>query len=382
MNILMVSDRPNVPVTAGNRSFIHALCELFSVKGYEVHFLFIVEPSQRQSGDVEVMREYWGCRLHIYNVSAWTKSLRSLLVRWRWWFCNGYYHCDDYYPQGLHRFVNKLNHEYGFDACFVNYYYLTKLFIKTSIPRKGLITHDYFAYKNLLIGGKHIYLNTNAHQEAIAMQRSPHIFALNEEEACYFKRLSPQSTVHNIYSYYKYSAQPLFGNHNILFLSGSNKFNQDGIKWFIAHVLPLITNLCSDARLVIGGSICNVLRKMSLPKEVVLEGFVQSPEEFYKKGDIAINPISQGTGLKIKTFEAVSFDKVTVVHPHSQTGIYKPEEAPLYVSDKPEEWAEFIIGTWNDPNSILDIKKRNKEYIEDMDEEIWKQYSQFLHGEQ
>ena len=202
----------------------------------------------------------------------------------------------------------------------MNYYYLSKLLVQTDIPRKGLITHDYFAYKNLLIGGKHIYLNTNAHQEAIAMQRSPHIFALNEEEAIYFKRLSPLSVVHNIYSFYQYHAQPLCYNHNIVFLSGDNQFNQKGIRWFVESVFLKLQEIFPDVKLVVGGKICNFLRSQNLPEGIELCGFIEKPCEFYKVGDIAINPISQGTGLKIKTFESISFDKITEV---SQVNIYQ-----------------------------------------------------------
>lgn len=374
----MVSDRPNVPVTAGNRSFIHALCRLLASKGHEVHFLFVVEPAQRKSGDVEAMRAWWGERLHCHYVPAWAKLLRSLKVRWRWWFCHGHYHCDDYYPRGLHRQVNALHREYGFGACLVNYYYLSRLFTLTAIPRKGMITHDCFAYKDLLVGGRHVYLNTTAHQEAIAMQRSPHVFALNEEEAAYFKRLSPRSSVHNVYSYYEYHAQPVRGNHDILFLSGGNVFNREGIRWFLAEVFPLVVERCKDARLLVGGSICNVLREMQLPDAVVLQGYVDNAVDFYSQGDVAINPISNGTGLKIKTFEAISYDKVTVVHPHSVVGIYKPSEAPLFVSASPEEWADFIVGVWAAPERMAAVKRRNKEYIEAMDEEIWRQYDNFL----
>lgn len=49
------------------------------------------------------------------------------------------------------------------------------------------------------------------------MQRSPHIFALNSDEAIYFSKLSPLSKIYNIYSYFDYHPTNIVGNHNILF---------------------------------------------------------------------------------------------------------------------------------------------------------------------
>lgn len=380
MKILIVSDRPNVPVTAGNRSFINSLALFFKSQGHEVHFLFIHEYGVNSEEELIDLYRFWGDNLHIYKTSLFNKILRSVKIRFRWWFEKGYYHCDDYYPRGLHKYVYSLNERYNFDACLVNYYYLSKLLVQTDIPRKGLITHDYFAYKNLLIGGKHIYLNTNAHQEAIAMQRSPHIFALNEEEAIYFKRLSPLSVVHNIYSFYQYHAQPLCYNHNIVFLSGDNQFNQKGIKWFVESVFLKLQEIFPDVKLVVGGKICNFLRSQNLPEGIELCGFIEKPCEFYKVGDIAINPISQGTGLKIKTFESISFDKITIVHPHSTIGIFDRSHAPLLVSENPEQWILFFEKLWTDKVFLKEMKSKNRIYLKRMNEEIVRQYNLFLNS--
>lgn len=88
------------------------------------------------------------------------------------------------------------------------------------------------------------------------MQRSPHIFALNSDEAIYFSKLSPLSKIYNIYSYFDYHPTNIVGNHNILFLSGSNVYNINGINWFIKQIWSKIKEQFKDANLIIGGSIC------------------------------------------------------------------------------------------------------------------------------
>lgn len=74
---------------------------------------------------------------------------------------------------------------------------------------------------------------------------------------------------------------------------------------------------------MVGGSICKMLSGLSDIDGVKVLGYIDSPANFYAQGDVAINPVYQGTGLKIKTFESISFDKVVMVHPHSMAGIFK-----------------------------------------------------------
>ena len=104
-------------------------------------------------------------------------------------------------------------------------------------------------------------------------------------------------------------------------------------------------------------------------------------EAFYSQGDIVINPTYQGTGLKIKTFEAISFDKVTIVHPHSMTGVFKKDTAPLMSSERPQDWVGFLENIWENPDCIMSVKERNKVYLEEMNEYIVKEYKRFLKAE-
>lgn len=217
-----------------------------------------------------------------------------------------------------------------------------------------------------------------ADTEAKAMQRCPHIFALQEVEAGYFQLLSPNSEVYNLYGKYEYHPQPVVGNHNLLFLSGNNEFNQNGINWFIKDIFPFIRKIFPDAQLVVGGSICKMLSGLSDIDGVKVLGYIDSPANFYAQGDVAINPVYQGTGLKIKTFESISFDKVVMVHPHSMAGIFKKDNAPLFASTNPIEWVEYLGRIWDNVAEINNVKIRNKVYLEEMDEFVIAEYKRFL----
>lgn len=383
MNILIVSKCPTHPTTAGNRRFIYEQVELFKRMGHNVHFLFIKEEalSSARKGNEDVitpMRQYWGNNFHLYIVGKFQKLWFNLLKRYRNITNKGYIKCDDTYPHGLHKLINELDDKYHFDACLVNYFYLTKVFKYIHIPQKVLVTHDYFAYKDILVGSKNILNPTTADQEAIAMQRSPYILALNNEEQVYFRKLSPKSTVLNVYSIYSYHEQNVAGNKNLLFLSGPNMYNLNGLKWFMNEIFPSIIKSFPDVRLLIGGSICKELDTYKNNINIELLGFIENQDDFYSKADVVINPTYQGTGLKIKTFESISYGKVTMVHPHSMIGIYQKDKAPIFASEKAEKWVDYLRDIWNHPEKLTAVKGLDKEYLKNMNRYIIEQYKKFL----
>lgn len=67
-----------------------------------------------------------------------------------------------------------------------------------------------------------------------------------------------------------------------------------------------------------------------------------------------------------------------MVHPHSMTGIYNKENAPIFASETPQEWLDFLRKIWNDKKYAETIRKNNKIYIENMNKYITEQFKYFL----
>jgi hypothetical protein len=61
---------------------------------------------------------------------------------------------------------------------------------------------------------------------------------------------------------------------------------------------------------VLAGTICRVgLKLKSMPFDF---GVVDAPEDFYRHVDCCINPMTGGTGLKIKTIEALAYGRPVI----------------------------------------------------------------------
>ena len=101
-------------------------------------------------------------------------------------------------------------------------------------------------------------------------------------------------------------------------------------------------------------------------------------EQFYALGDIAINPVYQGTGLKIKTFEALSYGKVTIVHPHSAEGIYDKFNAPIIQCKTPSEYATHLIEMLSNIEKRKEISNKSIEYIHSLNLYIAQQYKEVI----
>lgn len=383
MRILIVSKCPTHPVVAGNCKFIFNQVELFKKMGHDVYFLFVQEKALRKKNRgadnvLEELEKYWGNHLFVFTINVANKLWINGLMKYRKCFNNGYMKCDDEYPWGLTHFISNLQDKMNFDCCIANYYNMTKFLKKVHFPLTAITTHDYFSFKNLLIGEKKTWMATTPDEEAKGLQRSANIFALNTEEAIFFSKLSPKSKVYNVFSTFKYVETPVVGNHNILYLSSSNPFSINGLNWFLKEIYPFILKRFDDISLMIGGSICKALDIEQLPPHVKLLGIVDDPLDFFKTADVSINPTYQGTGLKIKTFESVAYGKIVMTHPHSMIGIYNSAESPVFASTNAKEWVDELAKCWGESGYIEKCKQKNKNYIDEMNSFVEMQYVSFF----
>ena len=349
--ILIISPSYTHPTTAGNRKCILDYCTLLSEMGHEIYFLLISDDKLDNYAYTE-SQSYWGNKFFHYQSSPFRCLKRHIINRIRKHIFNYYWKIDDWCPNGICKYINNLNKKYNFDAAIVNYVYLSKIVQDINIKKVVLYTHDCFLHKSKRVGFNADF-SLEPSEESKGLMRCKNILSIQENETQLFRYLSPLSNVYTVYSYFKYDELPLTGNMNLLFFSGPNVFNVNGIKHFIFNIYPHLKNEIPQIKLLVGGKICDVIKKWDLPNDIELKGEYDNQEEFYRLGDIAINPVYQGTGLKIKTFESLSYGRITIVHEHSCEGVYKKETSPLLIANTSENYIKHI-------NTYIDIEARRK----------------------
>ena len=138
------------------------------------------------------------------------------------------------------------------------------------------------------------------------------------------------------------------------YIGSANPFNVASVSHF-CEVLSGRT-LPQDVRLLASGSICDLLKTM--PRQpFTLLGRVKHLDEFYESIDVAINPMTGGTGLKIKTIEALSHGVAVVGTAEAFAGIETTEEAHQFVTI--EGMVDYLQGLSRDPQAVQELRQKS-----------------------
>jgi len=360
MNILIISDNPTHPTSAGNRSLILSNAEMLTSFDNNIDFLWVPLLLPAPSADeVFQMKEYWQSHLIIFK--KWKLQLFNDKFFKEFRFkLSGHYNVDDLFPFALLTFLRKLQDREKYDCVIVNYIYFSKCFCVFNNARKILLTHDVFTDCNRK--DEKAWFSTTSRQEAKALNRADIVWAVQENEADFFKSLTTREVI-TTFSYFPVKATQYIGNKALLFLSGPNKHNIAAINDFILNKFPRLYEKYPDIRLVIGGAICPEISQYKNNKYIDMVGMIKNAEEFYSLGDIVINPTFSGMGLKIKTFEAMAFGKVVICHPHSTEGIYQKEKAPVLLAETAEDYLRHLDSLFIDVDKTKCCKEKSIVYM-------------------
>lgn len=375
MKVLVVSPAPTHPTRAGNRSCILSYVELLQRLGHEVEFLYIHLPWAHQDEGIEELKAFWKDRLHVFRESVLDRVVQIIHHRLVFRLL-GRYTLDALQPFGLPATVGRLARERKVDAVIVNYWHLSGAF--EALPkgvRKILYTHDLFRDRIDRTGSS--FLSTDGATEGRAMDRSEVVLAIQEQEAADF-RSRTRSTVRTSFSHFPLDQRPFTGRKHLLYLAGPNPNNIQGIREFVHDVLPVLLERDAGIHLVIGGRICSELADLGGTRGVELQGDVDRMGDFYAQGDVAINPTRTGSGLKIKTFEAMAHGRAMICHPHCLEGIFHPDCHPILAASTPGEYADLICGLFADPPRLQELCARSLDYVRDLNTEVERSFSDAL----
>jgi glycosyltransferase involved in cell wall biosynthesis len=102
------------------------------------------------------------------------------------------------------------------------------------------------------------------------------------------------------------------------YIGADNPLNLQGMQWFIREVWPAVRREIPAARLMVSGSICD---KLKPGPGIELLGKVRDAAQAHADFLVSINPMPSGTGLKIKTVEAMACGRPVVATPAGCAGL-------------------------------------------------------------
>ena len=331
----MFTPTPTHPPIQGNRQRIFDICRALRTVGAELTVQYYATEDV-SAEEARQMREAWG---EVDIVFPRDFSPRQSLAR--------YPALDDWYDDSITEAVRRLCVRRHFDACVVNYVWYSKLFdaLPSSVVRV-LDTHDVFggrAARFAELGLTAEWFHTSAAEESKGLDRSDFVIAIQSEETALFEAAT-QARVRTVGLL---SAPDLLpaphprrsGPLKAGYIASGNPFNVSSILSF-ARALEAHTQLLDMMEFHVAGQVCAALAR--IPHRFVLHGKTESVRDFYESMDVAINPMTGGTGLKIKSIEALSFGRPLAATRDAMIGI--PTSHPGHELAGSPEIVKWLIG--------------------------------------
>lgn len=158
-------------------------------------------------------------------------------------------------------------------------------------------------------------------EELRLLRKADALIAIQREEARILKDLLPAQTV--LCAEHALEPKPVRpppDSKTVFFVGSDYAPNQMGITKFVETVWPEIRHAHPQATLEICGPVCAALPHLSKVPGVQLLGRVDELAPYYARAAVVINVALFGTGLPIKTAEAIAYGKCLVCTPPNARG--------------------------------------------------------------
>lgn len=319
-HVLIVSPIPSHPQIQGNSTRIFRLGRMWQLLGYRVHFLYFgLEGLTRK--DEKDMRRCWDFFYYLAPVGVNSEPKNG-----------DFFEIDEWYDDRVSQLAEKLCQQWDFYACMVNYVWFSKaLNVVPPGTLRIIDTHDIFGdrhHKAQTVGIAPSWFYTTTEEEKKALDRADLVVAIQDEEKRYFDKLTGVrvEVIGCVLppNYLPTRAQAGAGRIRVGFIGSANPFNVNSIRR-LQGALAMQAGELTQFEFHLAGSICRVLEQGD--SVFVFHGMVDEVSDFLRDIDVVINPMVGGTGLKIKSIEAISFGKPLLATQDAMVGIASREAA-------------------------------------------------------
>jgi hypothetical protein len=232
---------------------------------------------------------------------------------------------------------------------YINYAFMTRFL--QYIPRKVtsfVDTHDIFSHKVAKVRSFGLSdVTITPYEEQRMLRRADALVAIQSNDAEALRGLVPGKTViHAGVDFPTIDPGPPSRSPNILLVAHLNPLNIKGLRDFLRFAWPRIKKTIDDAQFVVVGKIGEAITREE--RQVKIAGVVDSLAPYYRDARVVVNPAVAGTGLKIKTLEAIAYFRPVVAWPNGVEGVPLPMLGLCHVAKNWYEFAEKTIALLQD----------------------------------
>jgi glycosyltransferase involved in cell wall biosynthesis len=245
----------------------------------------------------------------------------------------------DFAYDGMKSFFREIITKNKYDFILISYVYWANL-LEVEIPYKtcriltmeDFITQNLFdTYKGKIDVGK--FLN----EEIRRVNLFDRVICLSHEEQSFFSRFASNPVYYYLPVFMESKPKKAVAKeYDILFVGFDNFSNRNGLDWFFNGVYPLLEK---NLKILIAGKISKFVPH--LPNVTCVDYF-EDIGDAYARSRITINPLQDGTGMKVKMIESMSYGVPIVNTPRGLCGIKPVLLHDFIIAEEPSEFARQI----------------------------------------
>lgn len=383
--LLMVTNSPICPVINGSRQRMYNLIKLFEKAGCEVQIVISNDRVGYMATDEQMPN-----KVHFFDSdrkktagAVKRAEIREKLPIDILKIYSIPFLIDDAFPNGLDEFVEKLHKREHYDYVIVEYVYMSKALTKLGDDVVKIVdTHDIFAgrasmYYNMGTKPKNFY--TNKRQEKKGLMRADFILAIQKDEARYFAKLvRGKRRVLTVGNYFQASQRNAVKTEkNVLFIGSNNEPNREALNYFLKDIWGKVKRQVPDADFLIAGDVSGSVGDSDLYRRV---GYVENLADVYEQARVVVNPMLSGTGLPIKSIEAMAYGKPMVMTESGARGLYREGKEPksFLLARNTEDFIDKLTVLLTDDQVARQVQKCCCRFVERYNDKIFESIKQIV----
>lgn len=297
--VLIVSPVFTHPPRQGNAARILAFGRELKERGIIVDMLHYRLDNMPPEGDAAMRRE-WNA---VYLIEAMPHQDQSHPAYWG---------LDDWCHEVVCSTVADRTRQVHYDAVIANYVWMSRCLIEARCRLRVIDTHDLFGDRHKLSLHHGLTPNwyfTSAEEETRGFDRADIVIGIQSVETGQIAARTRAQTMtvgHPMSPWFLFNKDSATKAAMFGYFGSGNPWNVHSILAF-DEAVARVGESCDWA---IAGTICrSSLRLRTYP---FMFGVVEEPEDFYRHVECCINPMAGGTGLKIKTIEAMAYGRAVI----------------------------------------------------------------------
>ena len=151
-----------------------------------------------------------------------------------------------------------------------------------------------------------------------------------------------------------------------LFHIGSMEWqaNEQGVMWFLNKVWPLVLSAQPNAKFHLAGKGLSKQDPRFFQSGIVNHGEVSNAEDFMHQHGVMIVPIQAGSGIRIKTLEAMALGVPIVSTSIGAQGLAVSDDIEIKLADEPNDFAAAICALLTSPAKSQEMTTQARKYVE------------------